>query len=98
MKIQSVNIVGRRWFQKTYGNTYHTAEIFVNGERLHKTEEEYGYGDQYQETALQWLEKQGLINRRKYDNGGHESARAWAEKNKVQYSATVCDVRRERDL
>ena len=35
---------------------------------------------------------------RKYDNGGHECARIWAENSGVQLSRSVSDVARERDL
>ncbi len=99
LDVKSITIIGRRWFQRTYGNTYHTAEIFVNGQRVHKTAEKYGYSDwQYQETAMQWLEKFGYARRRKYDNGGHEPARIWAERAGIQFSSSVSDVARERDL
>jgi hypothetical protein len=28
---RKLHIVGRLWFQKSYGNTYHTAEVFFDG-------------------------------------------------------------------
>ena len=28
----SIHIEGRRWFQRTYGNTYNTVRIFKDGE------------------------------------------------------------------
>lgn len=98
LRVQSITIIGRRWFHRTYGNTYHTAEIFVNGQRVHKTAEEYGYGDQYEETAMRWLEKFGYAKRREYSNGGQECTRIWAERVGVQLSRSVSDVSRERDL
>ena len=97
-KIVSITIIGRRWFQRTYGNTYHTATILVNGQHVHKTAEEYGYGDQYVDTAARWLEKFGYMDRKKYDNGGHEPARIWAERNGIAFTYQAVDVARERDL
>jgi hypothetical protein len=54
-KIKALTIIGRRWFDRTYGNTYHTAEIIINGETIHKTPMEYGYESQYVTTATKWL-------------------------------------------
>ena len=31
-KIKTLEISGKRWFQRTYGNTYHTTTVIVNGE------------------------------------------------------------------
>lgn len=33
-KIETLVIRGRRWFQKLYGNTYHTVTVVVNGHVL----------------------------------------------------------------
>ncbi len=35
LKVQSITILGRRWFQKSYGNTYFTAQILVDGKKVH---------------------------------------------------------------
>ena len=32
LKIQSIMIVGKRWFDKTYGNTYCSSRVYINGE------------------------------------------------------------------
>lgn len=98
LEVKSITIIGRRWFQKSYGNTYHTCRVLVNGEQVYESPEEYGYGDQYVETGCQWLEKYGYMNRKKYDNGGHEQPRIWAERNGIKFDYSVTDVARERDL
>ena len=41
-KIETLVIRGRRWFQKLYGNTYHTVTVVVNGHVL-KSNIQYGY-------------------------------------------------------
>ena len=41
-KIESLRIYGRRWFQRSYGNTYHTVRVIVNGEEF-KSDITYGY-------------------------------------------------------
>ena len=84
-------IEGRRWFQKTYGNTYHTVTItdLKTGEVIHKSKEEYGYGDHYRQTAKEWLIKQGLLIKEKQHD--HEYMRA-------NFLFKVVDVPREKDL
>ena len=57
-KIETLVIRGRRWFQKLYGNTYHTVTVVVNGRAL-KSSIQYGYGNQYLVTAVDLLRENG---------------------------------------
>ena len=95
--IQSIVIVGRLWFDKANGNTYHTSEAIVDGESLFKTEMEYGYGEQYIETAFDKLEEMGLISREQHANGSKDPAWRWCEGNGVKLNTQVFDVLK-RDL
>lgn len=60
--VRSVFIEGREWFDKTYGNSYWSSQVQINGKvvmtlgGLH-----YGYGDFYQHATLQELIKRGLL-------------------------------------
>ena len=61
-----IEITGKRWFQASYGNTYHAVEVVVyneNNNRIIDTiiPEQYGYGDQYIYTALVYLKEHGVI-------------------------------------
>ena len=89
-KIESLRIYGRRWFQKSYGNTYHTTRVVVNGEEL-KSEITYGYEEHYKETARQLL-----------DANGYEVPQNPLEFNRFLnskgFKATAVDVDRKRDL
>jgi hypothetical protein len=96
--VKSITIIGRRWFQKSYGNTYHTCIILVNGQQVHECPKAYGYGDQYAKTAYQWLEKFGYMKRETYPNGGHEAVYQWAARNAVSVTAYAVDVARERPI
>lgn len=58
--MKNLIIIGRRWFDKTYGNTYHSAEICID-ENTVKIPFQYGYGDQYIYTAIDYLKKEKLI-------------------------------------
>lgn len=47
----SIHIEGRRWFQKTYGQTYNTVRIFKDGKQVAYLPIEYGYGEFYLQRA-----------------------------------------------
>lgn len=97
---RSITIIGRRWFQRTYGSTYHTAEIIIDGVTVHKTPKEYGYGSAYEDTAARWLDKSRLVPPRPQRANG-STAPAWQHYRDslgIVYNATALDVRREKDL
>jgi len=71
--IKTITVLGRKWWDKVNGNTYNTARVMVNGVTVGKTEFQYGYGDFYVQAAAEWLEKNGYITRKHYDNGGSEA-------------------------
>ncbi len=99
--IKSITIIGRRWFRKSYGNTYSSAEILVNGNPVAKVGPTYGYGNHYIDIAFEWLEENGILHppRERYiTSGGLEPAWRWAERTGVKLSTSVSDVARERDL
>ena len=56
-----INVVGKRWFQKSYGNTYHKVCIYIPGQETIESDITYGYGDQYKQTACELLQQQGTI-------------------------------------
>jgi hypothetical protein len=60
--IKSLFIEGRLWFDKINGNTYHAVKIEANGQIIKYLPMSYGYGNQYQETALTWLKSYGLVS------------------------------------
>jgi hypothetical protein len=59
--IMSLHIKGKRWFQKSYGNTYHSVRIFKDNEQLVYLPFQYGYGEQFLQTAIDWLKANGEI-------------------------------------
>jgi hypothetical protein len=92
-------IIGRRWFEKTNGNTYHSATIYVDGKCVHKIDFAYGYGNQFEWNAAIWLEKNGYLEKLEhYQNGGHESLWRYCEKRGISYATEVIDVNRKKDL
>lgn len=49
---KNITIIGRRWFDRKYGNTYHSVSVWVDGEFIGKNPYEYGYGDHYIQSAF----------------------------------------------
>lgn len=91
--VQSVFIVGRRWFERTNGNTYHSAEIYVNNEMVHKIDYQYGYGNQFEWEGMLWLSKNGYFKDYKGQSPG-----MFCRERGVSYNTTVTDVQRKKDL
>lgn len=88
-EIKNLTIYGRRWFQKSYGNTYHTVRVIVNDEEF-KSDITYGYEDHYRETARQLLEARG------YNVPSPIEFNSFLRNN--GFKATAIDVDRKRDL
>lgn len=99
MTPHTITLLGRRWFQRTYGNTYHTCQIMLDGKTVHKTPMQYGYGQQFEQSGWEWLEANKLVPPRKqYPNGGYEGTWEYAERHGITYEASAIDVPREKDL
>lgn len=98
-KMSILMVLGRRWFCRGPGNTYHSSTIYVDGDCVHKVDFAYGYGQQYEESALQWLEKNGYLpGLEHHKNGSHESLWRYCERMGIKYSQDVTDVPRKKDL
>lgn len=97
-EMRTLTIIGRRWFRRGPGGTYHTAQIIVNGRTVHKTEEAYGYGEGYEQSAWDWLEANGYALRRRYGNGGSEAPWQYCQDRGITYERQAIDVPREKDL
>lgn len=93
-RMSSMTLIGRRWFNRGKGSTYHSVEIFVDGKPVHKIDYAYGYGDQWQWEGFNWLEKNGYIP----DREENESGWRYCERKDIQFVYTVTDVQRKKDL
>lgn len=97
-KPKSIQIIGRRWFQRTYGNTYCTAEIWVDGAQVAMLKPRYGYGEYYEQMAWEWLAEKKYVKPEKYPSGGLEPPWRYCQDRGIQYVKRVYDVKRQRDL
>lgn len=80
-----VHVTIRRWFQRTYGHTYHTATLHFSDGSAQKSGIAYGYGDQGLQTAVDMM-------------GGPREAVAstWLREQGISFD--VVDVSRRKDL
>ena len=93
IEVKSIYLLARRWFQRSYGNTYHTCEIWVNDRMVHKIPFTYGYGDQWEYNASKWLVDNGFLDRLT----SYYVSR-YCRESGIEYNHTVTDVNRKRDL
>ena len=85
-KIKMIIITAKKWFQKSYGNTYHSVSVYRDSEFLGYIPFRYGYGDHYLNTAA------GIL-------GIPETElRHDIRKNDKKYHINVIDVQRKKDL
>lgn len=91
--MKTITIIGRRWFNRSTGNTYHSSQIIIDGDIVEGVEFAYGYGDHYVTTAFQKLRQLGLVNAAQ-----NEMPWTWADTNGVKLTYTATDVQRKKDL
>lgn len=94
-----LHIEGRRWFQKTFGNTYHSVRIFKDGKQVAFLPFSYGYGEQFLQTAWEWLGNNGypeLLERN--NNGGYKHFGTCYLREVLHGTYSVIDVQRKKDL
>lgn len=88
-KTKNITVLGRRWFQKLYGNTYHTVTVITDNETL-ESPVTYGYGDAFLQTAGEMLKNAGY-------NVDYPLWRQ-CEAKKIRLTTLVTDVTRRKDL
>ena len=93
-KVDNITIIGRRWFRKSAGNSYCTAEIHVNGVFVIKLGPTSGYDRYYEQIADEWLWSNGYYERLR------ETEPLWQIKAREGFTvtSTAIDVAREKDL
>ena len=98
MKMHSLRLVGRRWWQRSTGNTYHSVEIWVDDNCIHTIPFAYGYDQAFEETAMRWLEENKYLPDLHHANGGHEALWRYCERKNIMYERSATDVARRKDL
>lgn len=95
--IEAISIKGVRWFQKSYGNTYHKVYVsaLINGawQELGSSAICYGYGEAHITTAAWWLSEKGFIEIDSYYDLHKREV-----KESLNIQIHVEDVKRKRDV
>lgn len=88
--MRTLIIQGRKWFRKSYGNTYHTVTVAIDGEQVYNSP--IYSGNHCEQTARMWLVK---YNHLPNDYGCLGS---WCQDNNVLLVSIATNVVREKDL
>lgn len=91
-KLQKIEIQARRWFQKSYGNTYFSGEIYVNDKIAGKVDFCYGYGDQCLDHLFKVAQEAGKIPLT------NDHLWQYCIDNNIKLVKSVIDVNRKKDL
>ena len=66
MKIKTIDVNAKEWFDKVNGNSYFSAVVTINfgmkTEKQIKLPFQYGYGDHYRDMAFKALQENGFFN------------------------------------
>lgn len=93
MKMKTLYVLGKRWFDKVNGNTYHSATIYINGEFYKKIDCRYGYDDQYLQSANELLIEDKIIK-----DINHVFLYTYCNDKNIKFCYDVVDVQRKKDL
>ena len=93
-KPKVIVIQGRRWFQKSYGNTYHSVVVRVDGEKVGSIDFAYGYGNQYAFNGRQILIENGYLK----DIEEFTPLSLYCREKGIVLVDNVTDVQRKKDL
>jgi hypothetical protein len=89
----SIQVIGKRWFDRKNGNTYFSTDIYVNSEYEYAIPISYGYDQMYLQAAFEWLKDAGKIGE---DYSYPPSL--YCRENGIKLIDSVSDVPRKRDL
>ena len=95
-KFKLIIIDARRWFDRTYGNTYHSVTVTVKHARkddlVLRCDFAYGYGEQYLQTAHELLHQAG------YFGPEYRELRDSTRYEHKKFHVTCVDVQRKKEL
>lgn len=91
----------KRWFQSSYGNTYHSVDVYVNSELVGRLPFEYGYGDHCLTTGLRALwdaYKPPYKWSDRSESGTFVNSARKLKDYGIKFTYEIEDVERKRDL
>lgn len=102
MKIKTIDIIFKEWFDSNFGNSYHAGTVTVNfGLKTEITficPMEYGYGDQYIHTAMLRLINEKLIKMKRHDDGSYPSFKRYCQDRNIILNTSLQEKCSKRAL
>ena len=88
---KTITLIAHR-HQDRHGNTYHFVAVSLDGVRRHVSPVYYGYGRQYEDTALEWMvDSMYDGNIADWSPRNNQSLRRWCQDNGVTLDSRVSD-------
>jgi hypothetical protein len=81
----------RKWFDKINGNTYHSVRMTVAGVGVY-IPRQYGYGDQWRQSATEWLWDNGILEKDYHANGNPKYHDSYA---RINWGNAIDSLKRE---
>lgn len=102
MRIKTIDVNAKEWFDKVNGNSYFsgiiTLDYGLKSRKEYKIPFQYGYGDHYIDMAMQELIKQGVIKIKRNDNGTYQPLWQYCKDNKIILRTAKKDNCLKKDL
>ncbi len=102
MKIKTIDINAKEWFDKANGNSYFSGVVTVNFGMKNQKEYEmpfqYGYGDHYIDMGNQLMIKAGLIKSIRNSNGSYTALWRYCRENNIILRTNKQENCKKRDL
>lgn len=93
MKKDSFIVIdARRWFDKKWGNTYHSVQVTDRNTLIGEIPFAYGYGESYLQSAHKILQDSGYFTK------SYDDFLQYMRNNRNKFYVTVADVQRKKDL
>jgi len=83
MTTDAITAMACEWFDKQNGNSYHSCTITI-GDKLVYIPMQYGYGEQWKQTTMNWLIDKRIIA----DEG-------YATRDRIQWGSIVSGLKRD---
>lgn len=90
-----IHINARRWFDRKYGNTYHSVAVYFPDGTVKTRSFVYGYGNQWEYTAFELIVGK---DKTRYENGSPMAPWRWYEEHNYLVTSECVDVTRKKDL
>lgn len=79
-----LQIEAKEWFDRINGNSYFAAKAYLDDKLVAVLPFEYGHGDHYIDQINGALDKAGIINNPRHENGFRNSLWRYCEENNIK--------------